>query len=87
MPAAVAVDSSGTVWVANTQTAGSITEMVYANSTPLSPATGFGTLNQPSGIAIDPSGSVWTANAGDNSLSELIGIAAPTQPLAATAGP
>ena len=87
MPAAVAVDSSGTVWVANTQTAGSISEMVYANSTPLSPATGFGTLNQPSGIAIDPSGSVWTANAGDNSLSELIGIAAPTQPLAATAGP
>jgi hypothetical protein len=37
---------------------------------------------------VDLSGNVWTANAGDNSVSEIIGIAAPTiQPLAVTAGP
>jgi streptogramin lyase len=88
MPAAVAVDGNGTIWIANSQTAGSISEIVYGQSTPLSPAAGLAVLNAPSAIAVDLSGNVWTANAGDNSVSEIIGIAAPTiQPLAVTAGP
>jgi len=88
MPAAVAVDGQGTVWVANSQTAGSISKLVYSQSAPVSPSTGYGVLNSPSAIAVDASGSVWTANAGDNSISEFVGIAAPaTMPLAANVGP
>jgi hypothetical protein len=61
---------------------------VYGQSAPLSPAAGLAVLNAPSAIAVDPSGNVWTANAGDNSASEIVGIAGPTvQPLAAVAGP
>jgi len=88
MPVAVAIDGQGTVWIANSQTFGSISKLNASQSSPLSPATGLGSLNTPSSIAIDASGSIWTANAGDNSVSEFIGIAAPaTVPLAATAGP
>jgi sugar lactone lactonase YvrE len=88
MPAAVAIDGQGTVWIANSQTLGSISKLNVSQSTPLSPATGLGSLNTPSGIAIDASGSIWTANTGDNSVSEFIGIAAPASlPLAANAGP
>jgi len=88
LPAAVAVDGEGVVWVANSQTAGSISKLGFGVSAPLSPATGFGVLNAPSGIAVDSSGSVWTANAGDNSVSEVIGLASPaTVPLAAGVGP
>jgi hypothetical protein len=88
MPAAVAVDGSGTVWIVNSQTAGSVTKIAYGLPAPLSPAAGLAILNTPSGIAVDASGSVWTANAGDNSVSEIVGVAAPTvQPLAAIAGP
>ena len=88
VPAAVAVDGNGTIWIANSQTAGSITKIVYGQSAPLSPAAGLAVLNIPSAIAVDPSGNVWTANTGDNSVSEIVGIAAPTiQPLAAAAGP
>jgi streptogramin lyase len=88
MPAAVAVDGNGTIWLANSRTAGSISEVVYGQSAPLSPTAGLAVLNAPSAIAVDPSGNVWTANAGDNSVSEIVGIAGPTvQPLAAVAGP
>jgi streptogramin lyase len=88
MPAAVAVDGNGTIWIANNQASGSITKIAYGTAAPLSPSTGLATLNAPAAIAVDPSGNIWTANAGDNSVTEIIGIAAPTtQPLAATAGP
>jgi DNA-binding beta-propeller fold protein YncE len=76
------------VWIVNSQTAGSVTKIAYGLPAPLSPAAGLAILNTPSGIAVDASGSVWTANAGDNSVSEIVGVAAPTvQPLAAIAGP
>jgi hypothetical protein len=88
MPAAIAVDGSGTVWIANGAAAGSISELAYGQSAPLSPAKGFGNLNTPTAIAIDGSGSVWTANAGDNSVSEIVGIATPVAtPLVVNAGP
>jgi streptogramin lyase len=88
MPAAVAVDGQGVVWVANPQTAGSISELAFRGVAILSPPTGFAVLNTPSAIAVDASGSVWTANSGDNSVSEIVGVAAPTlTPIAAHAGP
>ena len=88
MPAALAIDGAGTVWVANSQTTGSLSELAYGQAAPLSPATGLGLLNTPTAIAIDASGNIWTANSGDNSVAEFIGIAAPTlTPLAANVGP
>jgi DNA-binding beta-propeller fold protein YncE len=88
MPSAVAIDGQGVVWVANQGTVGSISEMTFGQGASLSAAAGFGVLHAPAGIAVDASGSVWTANSGDNSVSEIIGIAAPaTVPLATLAGP
>jgi DNA-binding beta-propeller fold protein YncE len=76
------------VWIANEQAAGSLSKLAAGQSTPLTPATGLGVLNLPAGIAVDGSGSVWTANAGDNTVSEFVGLAAPaTVPLSANAGP
>lgn len=83
MPAAVAYDSAGTAWLAN---AASIS--AFSGSTALTPATGYATLSTPQGIAVDGSGNIWTANSGDNSVSILIGLAAPTTtPLSANVGP
>ena len=88
VPTAVAIDGAGGIWITNNQTAGSLTKLAVAQSTPLSPATGLGVLNAPAGIAIDAAGSVWTANAGDNTVSEFIGLTAPaTVPLGSNAGP
>jgi streptogramin lyase len=88
MPASVAIDGGGMVWIANGATAGSISDLAYGQSAPASPSTGFGSLNTPAGIAVDASGSVWTANAGDNSVTEFVGIATPVAtPLAVNAGP
>jgi len=88
MPLAIAIDGQGTVWVANGQTGGSISELAYGQSAPLSPPSGLGSLNLPLGIAIDASGSVWTANTGDSTVSKIVGIAAPApMPLAVVAGP
>jgi hypothetical protein len=57
--------------------------------TPVSPSTGFqsGLLSSPKQLAIDPSGDVWVVNTGNQTLTELIGIAAPTYtPLSAASG-
>jgi streptogramin lyase len=43
-----------------------------------------GTLSQPAHIAIDGAGDVWISNFGNNSLSEMVGAAAPVvTPIAA----
>lgn len=88
MPVAAAIDGNGTVWIVNNVTAGSVSELRFGQSAPISPAAGLSAMNAPDAIAVDASGNVWTANAGDNSVSEIIGIAAPAvMPLAANAGP
>ncbi len=88
MPAAVAIDGQGTVWMTNNLPAGSLSKLTASQSTPLSPSTGLGSLHAPSGIAVDASGCIWTANAGDNSISEFVGIAYPAStPLVTNAGP
>jgi sugar lactone lactonase YvrE len=80
-PAAVTIDGNGQAWVAN----GNNSISLFSNAgVALSPAAGFtgGNINAPSSIAVDISGNVWIANSGNNSVSEVIGGAAPAVPLA-----
>jgi len=76
---AMAIDTAGNVWVANTRIS-SVTELSNLGA-PISPFTtgrtlasagGFkgGGLNHPKRIAIDQQGNAWTLN-GDSSLSEF----------------
>lgn len=86
-PAGVATDGTS-IWVANNTAGGSLAQFSYSSSTPLSPLTGYGSLNSPTGVAVDASGCVWTTNSGSNTVTRFIGLAAPvTTPIAATVGP
>jgi streptogramin lyase len=81
--AGVAIDGAGNVWVTGTN--GSISELSNSGAL-LSGANGYqppGYVTSP-GIAIDGSGDVWLANSNGNSVTELIGAAAPViTPIAA----
>lgn len=83
-PKQVALDGAGAVWITNST--GSVTVFAPAGpqtsaSVAVSPATGYaGPYATPTGIAIDISGNVWVANAGDNTVTEVLGAAAPTVP-------
>ena len=79
-PAALAIDGSGQVWVAN----GNDTITVLTNAgAAVSPSSGYtsSTLSGPTGIAIDNSGNVWIANAGNSSITEILGAANPVSPI------
>jgi predicted outer membrane repeat protein len=80
-PVALAVDGNGYVWVANST--GSISAFTNAG-TPVTPSAGYtgGNMNTPSGIAIDIAGNVWISNSGNASVTEILGGAAPSPPLA-----
>ena len=80
-PLALAVDGAGQIWIANGN--GSISALVNTGVA-LSPATGFtgAGLSTPGGIAVDLSGNVWVSNSSDNSVTEILGVAAPIAPLA-----
>jgi trimeric autotransporter adhesin len=79
-PAALTVDGFGDIWVANSN--GSVSEIRGGGT--ISPDGGFvgGGLSAPNGIVVDTSGNVWVSNSGNNSVTEIIGGAPPTQPLA-----
>ncbi len=80
-PLALAVDGAGQIWIAN----GNASVSMLANTgCALSPATGFtgAGLSTPGGLAVDLSGNVWVANTADNSVTEILGVAAPVAPLA-----
>jgi len=84
----MAIDGNGTVWIANANASGSISELSTGLSSTISPAAGYGALNAPVAVAVDGSGNVWTANSGDSSISEFVGLAAPvTTPIAVSVGP
>jgi trimeric autotransporter adhesin len=74
---ALAVDGNSNVWVAN----GNGTLSVF-NSTgsPVSaiPVAAAGNMSQPASVNIDAAGSVWIANAGNNTVTEIVGVAAPS---------
>jgi streptogramin lyase len=83
-PVAIAIDGSEQVWITNGN--GSVSEFSNAGSA-LSPSGGFAdsSLSTPSGIAVDLGGSVWIANKGNNSVTRILGAAAPVAPLATAA--
>ena len=83
-PTAIAIDGNGQVWVVN----GNNTISLYSNTgLALSPATGFtdSSLSAPSGMAVDLSGSVWITNKSNNSVTRILGAAAPAAPLSTAA--
>lgn len=82
LPVGIAIDGSGTSWIANTNN----TLSVFASDgSVLSPATGYqsatthdpSALNAPSGIAIDGSGAVWITNKGNGTVTKVFGAATP----------
>jgi streptogramin lyase len=79
-PLAVAVDGSGQVWVANSNGTVSV---LSSTGAAVSPATGYsGPGSKPAGIAIDISGSVWIPSNTANTVTRILGVAAPVVPLA-----
>jgi CSLREA domain-containing protein len=80
-PAAVAADGLSTVWVANGN--GTISQFSNAGAA-VSPAGGYTTNSTAAagGIAIDISGNVWISTPTANTITEIIGGAAPVAPLA-----
>ena len=84
-PQGIAVDGSGHVWVTNIL-GSSITELAgsAANSPGqiLSPTAGWAKdagLNHGWAVAIDASGNVWVVNYSTNTLTEIVGLAAPVK--------
>jgi len=75
-PASLAIDGLGQVWVANGNNSVSV---LSATGTAVTPSTGYqgGSISTPTGIVIDNSGSVWIPNSGNNSVTKIIGGAAP----------
>jgi hypothetical protein len=75
-PVSIAIDGLGQVWVANGNNSVSVLNSTGAAVTP---GTGYlgGAISSPSGIVIDSSGSVWLSNSGNNSVTKIIGGAAP----------
>ena len=85
LPLAVALDGNGNVWTTSAVNPGSVFAFTSTGS-PLTPAAGLGNLNQPTNLAVDASGNLWVTSAGDNSVTEFIGLAtAVTTPLVASA--
>jgi hypothetical protein len=82
-PLAVAVDGAGQIWVANTNGTVSV---LNNTGTAISPATGYsGPGSKPAGMAIDISGNVWIPSSTANTVTRILGAAAPVVPLAAGA--
>lgn len=81
-PRSIAVDGTGSVWVANADA--TVSQFSNAGAA-LSPTVGFtgGGLSSPTGIAVDQAGNVWVSNGGNNSITEIIGAGAPVAPVTA----
>lgn len=82
-PTSLAIDGSENVWITNSN--GTISEF-NSSGTAVSPATGYtggsgGNLSRPSSIAIDISGNLWISNSGSDTVTEVLGAAAPTVPI------
>ena len=75
-PSSLVVDGLGQVWVTNGDNSVSV---LSATGTAVTPSTGYrgGVISTPTGIIIDNSGSVWIPNSGNNSVTKIIGGAAP----------
>ncbi len=87
-PLSLAIDGGGQVWITNNSNSisvfnssgSAVSATAYTGGSSASPTS----LNKPTGVAIDASGNLWIANSGGNSVTEVIGAAAPTvSPIAA----
>jgi sugar lactone lactonase YvrE len=90
-PQGIAVDGTGFVWVANVRSAAgtanpTLTQLTgSAAATPgraLSPPGGWladAGMLVPFGIAIDASGNLWISNSGNNTITEVVGMATPVR--------
>ena len=76
----LAVDGKGAIWLVNSNNSVS----VVSNGSAFTPNSGYtgGNMSSPSSVAIDISGNVWVSNAGNNSVTEILGAAAPVAPTA-----
>jgi streptogramin lyase len=84
-PRGIAIDGAGNLWVASYR-APLLTELAGANAaTPgslLSPPGGLGidaNLLEAYAAAVDASGNLWISNAGNNTVTEFIGLASPVR--------
>lgn len=80
-PLSLAVDGAGTIWVSNAN--GSVSA-ISNSGVALSPSTGFAAASATStsgGIAVDLSGNVWVTSSSGNTVTEILGAAAPIAPL------
>ena len=77
-PTAIAIDGLGDAWIANGN--GSISQLASPSGA-VTPSTGYqsdtGLLKTPTGLIIDNAGSVWVTNSGNNTVTKIIGVAAP----------
>jgi len=76
-PLSVAVDGSGTVWTVGSAATGSVSAFT-SNGAAITPTAGLGSLNMPVNLALDAAGNLWTIDAGDNSVTEFVGLASAT---------
>jgi len=86
-PQAIAIDGAGQVWVANAN--GTVSVLSNAGAA-ITGSTGYSNVGAaPTGIAVDISGSVWVPSSSANTVTRILGAAAPVVPLAtgATSGP
>ncbi len=77
MPLGIAVDGGGTVWTVNGTSSATLSAFT-STGTSLFSTTGVGSLNIPVSVAIDGAGNLWTTDAGDNTVTEFVGLATPT---------
>jgi sugar lactone lactonase YvrE len=74
---ALAIDGLSNTWIANGD--GTLT-LLNSSGVPVSATTigSAGNMSQPTSINIDSAGSVWVSNAGNNTVTEIVGVAAPS---------
>jgi hypothetical protein len=79
-PGGVAIDGASQVWIANAN--GTVSQLSHFGPA-VSPSAGYTTgSTSPGGIAIDLGGSVWITGSGNNTVTRILGVAAPAAPLA-----
>jgi hypothetical protein len=82
-PASLVIDGAGIVWIANGD--GTLSGVNSSSGTPVN-GTAYNVGGSiPTSIVVDGSGNLWLTNSGDNSVTEVIGAAAPATTPTSTA--